>query len=119
MKAIYILLTIIFISQSICEKCSDKSNPKSYSDCKGLEVDTGDQYCCYVYGEYELNGKTETDRSCYSASKSEYDNIDSIEDLYEDLVKAMGGKVEEISIECPANYIFISLLSFLIILLLL
>ena len=71
-----------------------------------------------MYGEYELNGKTETDRSCYSASKSEYDNIDSIEDFYEDLLKALGGELEEISIECPANYIFISLLSFLIILLL-
>ena len=118
MKAIYILLTIIFISQSICEKCSEKTNPQSYSDCKGLEVDEGDMYCCYVYEKIEYKGRTETDRTCYSASKAEYDNIDAIEDLYEDLVKDVGGEVEEISIECPANYIFISLLSFIIILLL-
>ncbi len=75
-------------------------------------------YCCYVYEKIEYRGRTETDRTCYSASKAEYDNIDKIEDLYEDLVKDSGGEVEEISIECPANYIFISLLSFLIILLL-
>ena len=119
MKAIYILLTIFLISQNICEKCSDKKNPSSVSDCRGLELDSGDVRCCYVYEEYTLMGEKTTERHCVGATQNEYDNIDLIEDFYEELIEGLGGKVEEIDIDCHSvNYLFTSLLSLIILLLL-
>ena len=119
MKAIYILLTIFLISLSICEKCADKKNPSSVSDCQGLELNSGEVACCYIYEEYTLMGEKTTERHCEGASKSEYENTDLFEDFFKELIEGFGGKVDKINIQCPnsANYIFISLLSLIILLL--
>ena len=64
-------------------------------------------------------GEKNINKHCEGASKSEYENTELFEDFFEGLIEGFGGKVDKITIQCPnsANYIFISLLSLIILLL--
>ena len=129
MKPLYAIIFILLISQNMSEKCDEKQNPSSISDCKGLEVLATESVCCFLDEKYTMNGEEHIVKSCKGATKSETKNIimSKVEDnttlikeaerkMIED--ESFGGKVEYINVNCKSNYLFTSLMTLIIVLLL-
>ena len=117
MKFLYTLVIALLISQYLTEDCEDKKDPSSYSDCKGLQVKTGQYTCCFIEEKYIFQGDSQNDKNCVGATKEEYDNNNEIKQFYKEIIVEQGGEVEDIKIDCRANNIFISFLLLIIILL--
>ena len=120
MKTLFILIFFFLISQNVGEKCDDKQNAKSISDCKGLELTTGDVACCFVDEKYTMFGEENIVKKCMGATKEQSENITLLKEKERKDIEDEGfdGRVEYINITCENNYLFISLLSLIVILLL-
>ena len=120
MKSLYAIIFFLLISLNMSEKCDDKQNPSSISDCKGLELTTGDSVCCFMDEKYTMFDEEHIKKSCIGATKAESENTTLIKEAERKRIEEEGfdGKVEYININCKNNYLFTSFLSLIIILLL-
>ena len=120
MKPLYVIIFILLISLNMSEKCEDKQNPSSISDCKGLEVVTGDSVCCFLDEKYTMFNEEQTEKRCIGATKAESENTIIIKEAERKRIEEEGfdGRVEYINVNCKNNYLFTSLLSLIIVLLL-
>ena len=121
MKHLFIIALFFLISQSMNEKCDGKENVSSISECKGLELTTGDAVCCFVDEKYTMFGKENIVKKCMGATKAESENITAMKEEEKKSIEDGGfdGQVEYININCENNYLFISFLTLIIIILLL
>lgn len=100
-KAFFLLLITFLISQYDGRICSDiTAAPTKASDCNDREKETGTYRCCY----FEASGY----KMCLPFNKEQYDAIADAIDQY----KNQGYK--DISIDCGANYIMLSLISLIL-----
>ena len=116
MKELYTLLIIILVSIYKAENCT-ASEPTQANDCHKREQDTGDFRCCYAVEKYTFMGNYVDKKSCTSLSKDEFDNVKLLIKSLKQGIEKMGGKFEIYEIDCSSNYLYISLLSLMIILL--
>lgn len=100
-KAFFLLLITFLISQYDGRICSDiTAAPTKASDCNDREKEAGTYRCCY----FEASGL----KMCVPFNKEQYDAIADAIDQY----KNQGYK--DISIDCGANYIMLSLISLIL-----
>ena len=120
MKSLYAIIFFLLISLSMSEKCDDKQNPSSISDCKGLELTTGDSVCCFMDEKYTMFDEEHIKKSCIGATKAESENTTLIKEAERKMIEdeSFGGKVEYINVNCKSNYLFTSLMTLIIVLLL-
>ena len=112
-KALYLFTLMLLINIYSSNECKN-DNAKGSGDCEKLDPDEGDYKCCYYEYDYEVGGEKGTAKGCESISKENYDNIkDYIKKEEEDTDV---GSID-LSIDCYSNYITISLISLLILLL--
>ena len=110
MKPLYILLVVLFFSQSYCDdtkKCDFFTETTGVEDCNSrLDPNDSTFYrCCFVD---VADGEIET---CTSVTKELYDDIDgTIKRLEDDY------GIEDVKIDCNSNYIILSLLSLILLL---
>ncbi len=115
MKPLYILLVALFFSLSHCDDEDESKGCVFISETTGVEdcnsrKDSKDktQYACCL-AKFKLGGKSL--QSCISLSEDQYDDID---ETIENAKKAQG--FEELDIDCNSNYIILSLLSLILLL---
>lgn len=100
-KAFFLLLITFLISQYDGRICADiTATPTKASDCNDREKEEGTYRCCY----FEASGL----KMCVPFNKEQYDAIADAIDQY----KNQGYK--DISIDCGANYIMLSLISLIL-----
>ena len=121
MKTLSIITFFFLISQNMGERCDDNQNAKSISDCKDLELTPGDAACCFVDEKYTMFGEDQIVKKCIGATKEQSENITLFKEEERKSIESEGfdGRVKYINITCENNYIYISLLSLMIISLLL
>ncbi len=115
MKPLYILLVALFFSLSYCDDedeskaCSILAASTGVEDCNSRKnaKDTTEYACCFA--KYKLAGANL--QGCISLSKDQYDDID------ETIEKAKKqGSLEDLDIDCNSNYIILSLISLILLL---
>ena len=107
-KAFFLLLIFLLIWQYNGKDCIDStglstSTATGADDCNGRDKGkdaNGNEYyrCCYL--------ESGSMKMCVPVTKDQYDEIDNAIDKYEDQPG-----YEDVSIDCEANYIMISLIS--------
>ena len=116
MKPLNILLVALFFSLSHCDDegeataCSLTAQATGVEDCNSRKnpKDTNEYACCLA--KYKLAG---TDlQACVSLSEDQYDDIDETIESFK-----KSGNLEELDIDCNSNYIILSVLSLILLLL--
>jgi hypothetical protein len=105
-KTFFLLLIAFLIMQYDGKDCMLGGATTGADDCNGRDKGkdpSGNEYyrCCYFE-----SGQT---KMCLPVTKDQYDDIDDAIDKYEDQPG-----YEEVSIDCGANYIMISLISLIL-----
>ena len=117
MKTLYLLFVALLLFQIQCQEkyCSDDINPSSKGDCNKLAFDDSEKnimkYCCFAKGKEMgvISSEKKDFKECWSLTEALYDKIkDYIKGLEE------SGIYDDLSVECGANYIVISLLSLIL-----
>jgi hypothetical protein len=117
MKVLYALLIILLVSIYKAEKCKG-SEPNQAIDCHYREKSVENQYkCCYIYQKYFLLGTLEISKSCTPVTLDEFNNIKDLIKTLKEGIEKMGGIFDTLVFDCSSNYLYISLLSLMIILL--
>ncbi len=116
MKPLYILLVALFFSLSHCDDegeataCSLMAQATGVEDCNSRKnpKDTTEYACCLA--KYKLAGVDL--QACVSLSEDQYDDIDETIESFK-----KSGNLEELDIDCNSNYIILSVLSLILLLL--
>lgn len=116
MKPLYILLIALFFSISHCDdegeskSCSILAETTGVEDCNSRknEKDKTEYICCLA--EYEAAG-VELE-GCLSLTKEAYDDIDKTIKEFKTTLE-----LDELEIDCGSNFIILSLLSLILLLL--
>ena len=116
MKPLNILLVALFFSLSHCDDegeataCSLTAQATGVEDCNSRKnaKDTTEYACCFA--KYKLAGANL--QGCISLSKDQYDDIDETIESFK-----KSGNLEELDIDCNSNYIILSVLSLILLLL--
>ena len=122
-KALFLLMAVLLISKF---QCDDEEGDGDIGDCDVEEatgvdqcekLSAGDAYkCCLWEGKYIDEDGKNSFKGCHPVIKEQYDEID---DFIDQLEKGDDeGKYDDLSIDCNSNYIMISLLSLILLLLL-
>ena len=114
MKNLYLLIFILLISKSYTKRCSALLTASSINDCKGLELDEGYSYCCYIVEDFEYLGQDFKLHYCGELTKGQYDDIEDYIDDTEDLAEKNGIDYDELSVDCSSNHIMITLISLIL-----
>ena len=114
MQNMYLLIFSLLISQSYTRKCSAEVTASSINDCKGLELDEGYSYCCYIVEDFEYLGQDFKLHHCGQLTKGQYDDIGDYIDEAEDLAEKTGIDYDELSVDCSSTYIMITLISLIL-----
>ena len=114
MKSMYLLIFILFISQSYTRRCAAEASASSINDCKGLELDEGYSYCCYIVEDFEYLGQDFKLHHCGELTKGQYNDIEDYIDDTLDLAEKNGIDYEELSVYCSSNHIMITLISLIL-----
>jgi hypothetical protein len=115
MKTLTIIATILLISyintgsvdDDDIATCGGVAN--SLKDCKDLDLDPGDEYCCYMV--YKQSGQTI--QKCYALTKEDYDQQDEFKETLKTKYEMTVTKLQ-----CNSNYLKIYFLSLFLTLLL-
>ena len=100
-KAFFLLLITFLISQYNGLDCSDDQTPTKAEDCNGREKGNDVYRCCFLEAGEAI-------KNCEPVTKEGYDKI---ADVVEELKKQYG---VDVSIDCGANYIIVSLISLIL-----
>ena len=116
MKALYTLLILLLLSIYKAEECSNKEATKD-TDCTGLNPGAGYYRCCYSYVKGTIGGKDTEQKQCLPIVKKDWDSIKDFVKKGKETSEAAGNKISKYEINCSSNYLYISLLSLVLILL--
>ena len=105
---IFIILLVILLSQYECStECTGTGSSKK--DCNTRNLSEGEYKCCYYY--WKFGG--DEHKQCRALTRTEYENFEKYIKTYEDIAK----KADKFSFDCNSNYIIISMLWLLLLLL--
>ena len=105
--AILLVLQFNFVTNS----CSGDAS--SVEDCQSKTLGTGQYKCCFGEGEWDGGSGS----GCIPLTKDQYDNIDDYIDKEEENAENSGLNDYELDIDCSSNYLLISLLSLILLIL--
>lgn len=107
-KALYLLFAILLLAKlNSADKCYDDGSKLS---CDKRELDNGYYRCCKM--EYKLEGTKLED--CVPVTEDQYKKI---KDTLKEFKNKAEVKVEDVKIDCSSNYMIISLLTLISLLL--
>ncbi len=116
MKVLHILVIILLISLCKGEQFCEDVNPTKAADCKGLKIRNKGDHCCYNNYKYFEDGQIQNGTFCAGLTNYEYDNIINIVKSKKGNIKENGGIIDAFEIDCSSYYLYISLLSLIILL---
>ena len=112
MKALFLILSIILISEYNCEACASKNPPKDKKECLKRNLGDDDDFCCLFQLNY-TNGDTET--NCIPLTDKNHRKMkDFLRDQIDNKQKEKKENITFANIDCGANYLIISILSLII-----
>jgi hypothetical protein len=112
MKALYLLLLTLLVSQCFSRSCSGTAT--SASECNNAEKVTGIYRCCYLEQKYTLAGQSVDTKTCYPVTEEQFKEIKTIVDATEAAAKAIGATGVSIDINCSSKYLVSSILTLLL-----
>lgn len=107
---IFVMLTSFIFTDDSAKKYCGGTDAKSAKDCKNLELISGYSHCCYLDGK-DKDGNDS--KGCVPVTEENYNKIKDYIDSLKKL--SNGGKINKL--DCNSNYLKISLISLLLILL--
>ena len=117
MKGLHIVLAIILVAlYNAAEKCTDIFTPSKASECNSLKVDDGFYKCCYIYTKISIAEVSRESKSCTEINKTTYDNIKDFVTKSKEAMEKTGSKVSSFDVDCSSKYLYISLLSLMVLL---
>ena len=124
-KSLFLLLVIFLISQCYCQDGFDfldygdcyKEDVSKVKDCEGLSVGSSYYKCCLLESEGKINGEKKKEKVCEPVTEDNYKNIKDFIKTRKKLAEGLGAKDVKLSIDCRSNYIFISIVSLISLLL--
>ena len=117
MKTLYALLILLLLSIYKAEDCDTTKTVEKDTDCTGLNPGPNSYRCCYSYLKGTINGQDTEKKQCLPISKTDYDGIKDFVKKGKETSEAAGNKISKYEINCSSNYLYISLLSLVLILL--
>ena len=121
MKVFHIFLIILSASlyNAADEISCGSKEPKATkaSDCHSRKVSKEGNKCCYVNYKYYQNGDVEEGQICKEEKKVNVDNFIPAYKSKKGNIIAAGGSIDKFDVDCSSNYLYISLLSLMILLL--
>ena len=114
MKTLYALLIILLVSLCKSEAC--QGDAKDAADCHGRDKGEGEK-CCYHNEKYYLSGIMHEEKTCNLMKKDEFEKFVSIYKSKKSGITSNGGSIDTLEWNCSSNYIYISILSLIILLL--
>ena len=115
MKTLYSLLIILLVSLCKEEQCGIKSEAKDAADCHNRTKGEGER-CCYHNEKFYLNGDIHEEKTCNLMTKDQFEKFVSAYKSKKSYISSNGGSIDTLEWNCSANYIYISLLSLIILL---
>ena len=117
MRTLTIIAAILIISYINTASVDDEDEDvytcggaaNSLKDCKDLDLDPGDKYCCYM--TYQQTGQT--NQKCYALTEEEYKNQDDFKETLKTKYEMTVTKLQ-----CNSNYLKFYFLSLFLALLL-
>ena len=117
MKGLHIVLAIILVAlYNAAEKCTDIFTPSKASECNSLKVDDGFYKCCYMHSKISIGEVLHEAKICTEINKTSYDNIKDFVAEYKKEIEKTGSKVSSFDVDCSSKYLYISLLSLMVLL---
>lgn len=122
MKSLYVLLIFLLVPLYHAEDilyCEDMKDPVGIKDCNYLPLRKGYGYykCCYIRRKIYSDGNFANYTACEPFSRDAYEHLPKVVKSLRDYIKSQGGIIENFEFDCPSNYLYLSLLSFMIFLL--
>ena len=120
MKVLYatlILLLISFYKAQDILSCQDMQNPVGPKDCIYLPIPKSYYKCCYIRQQFYVGYEFENKTGCYPYSRSQYENLAKVVQSQKGFIKSQAGIIDYYDVDCPSNYLYLSLLSLIIFLL--
>jgi len=121
MKTLYVLLIILLASLSKAANenvnCGHEDVVGKASDCHSSKKSKDDSKCCYIDYKYYKDGKLEENKLCKEYTKEYVDNFVPILKSKKGAITSAGGSIDKFDVDCSSNYLYISLLSLMILLL--
>ena len=112
MKALYLLLLALLVSQCFSRSCAGTAS--SASECHSAEKTTGIYRCCFLEEKYTMAGQSAESKTCTPVTETQYQNIKTIIDTAEAAAKAAGATGISIKIDCASKYLVSSILTLLL-----
>ena len=109
---------LVFILVSLCKSASvcKSTVPTQAKDCYNLPVDSNEYKCCYSHKIYTHKGKFHSDTLCDATNFEDYNNMVNKVKSEIGHIKSEGGIIEVYEVDCSSNYLYISLLSLIVLL---
>ena len=120
MKSLYASLIFLLISLYKAQNilyCSNMENPVGPKDCNYLPLQRDYYKCCYVREKYYFDGEFTNTTACSPFDRYDYDNLAKQVKSKRDYLNAKGAIIQDFVVDCPSNYLYLSLLSFMLFLL--
>ena len=113
MKALHALLILVAISVYKADECSS-AKPTKAKDCYHIPVLEDYHKCCFYKRNYFIQGQKTNVTYCHHTTKEEYDNLPNIVKSQKNFIKSNGGVLNDFEWDCSSNYLYISLLSLIV-----
>ena len=109
---------LVFILVSLCKSASvcKSTVPTQAKDCYNLPVDSNEYKCCYYHQIYTQKGKFHNYTLCDGVKEADYKNMANKVKSEIGYIKSQGGVIETYEIDCSSNYLYIYLLSLIVLL---
>ena len=116
MNALSSLLVLILVSLCKSESVCSLTVPTQAKDCYNLTVEKNEYKCCYSRQEYTQEGKYHNHTRCEGVKEADYNNMGNRIKSLIGYIKSQGGIIQTYEMNCSSNYLYISLLSLIVLL---
>ena len=113
---IFLLVSSLYKAQDLLY-CDYMENPVGPKDCNYLPLRSDKYKCCYERKKYYYRGDFKNVTRCKPYKRKDYDNLAKVVKSERDYYKARGAIIQNYIVDCPSNYLYLSLLSFMLFLL--
>ena len=119
MKVFHIFLIILSASlyNAADENCFNEPEVTKASECHSRKVSKEGAKCCYFNYKYYENGELNEGQTCKEEKKENVENFGRVYKSMKEAIIALGGSIDKFDMDCSSNYLYISLLSLMILLL--
>ena len=118
MNVLYALLIILLISLcETAEPCTDGVDAADAASCHNRDKPEEGGRCCYHNEQYYSSGTMHVEKKCHPMKKNDFEKFVSIYKSKKNGITALGGSIDTLEWNCSSNYLYISLLSLMVLIL--